>query len=165
MRRHFRFAVFLVMVWATIVSAASLEEAEFAYDRGDYTQAARLFRPLAEQGIASAQFNLGVMYSRGQGVPQDYQAALKWYRRAAEQGDASAQNNLGLMYERGRGARRDFIRAHMWYSLAAAALSGDDGKTAMKRRDYVAAQMTAAQIETAQEMARRCQETKFKECA
>ena len=161
---RFLLAIFLVLACATVVAAASIEEAEFAYDRGDYTQAARLFRPLAEQGIASAQVNLGMMYAKGQGVPQDYQAALKWYRRAAEQGDASAQNNLGLMYERGRGARQDFILAHMWSSIAAAALNGDAGKTAMKLRDHVATQMTAAQIEKAQEMARRCQETKFKQC-
>ena len=119
--------------------------------------AARLFRPLAEQGIASAQNNLGWMYTQGRGVSQDYQEALKWYRRAAEQGIASAQNNLGLMYENGRGVRRDLIHAHMWYNVAAAALSGNEGKAAMKRRDHVASQMTAAQIEKAQEMARRCQ--------
>lgn len=162
--RRFLFAIFLVVAWATVVVAASIQEAEFAYDRGDYTQAARLFRPLAEQGIASAQVNLGMMYARGQGVPQDYQAALKWYRRAAEQGNASAQNNLGLMYERGRGARQDFILAHMWSSIAAATLNGDEGKTALARRDHVASQMTAVQIEKAQELARRCQDTKFKEC-
>ena len=162
--RRFFFAVFLVVAWATVAVAASIQEAEFAYDRGDYTQAARLFRPLAEQGIASAQFNLGMMYAKGQGVPQDYQAALKWYRRAAEQGNASAQNNLGLMYERGRGARQDFILAHMWSNIAAATLNGDEGKSALTRRDHVASQMTAAQIEKAQEMARRCQDTKFKEC-
>ena len=162
--RRFLFAVFLVVACATVAAAGSIEEAEFVYDRGDYTQAARLFRPLAEQGIAAAQFNLGVMYARGQGVPQDYQAALKWYRKAAEQGDASAQNNLGLMYERGRGVRIDFIRAHMWYSVAAAALSGDAGKAAIKDRDHVASQMTAEKIGNAQEMARRCQQSKFKEC-
>jgi uncharacterized protein len=164
MMRRFIFAVFLVMVCATVAVAASIQEAEFAYDRGDYTQAARLFRPLAEQGIASAQFNLGMMYAKGLGVPQDYQAALKWYRRAAEQGNASAQNNLGLMYERGRGARQDFILAHMWSNIAAATLNGDEGKSALTRRDHVASQMTAAQIEKAQEMARRCQDTKFKAC-
>jgi hypothetical protein len=162
--RHFRSVVFLVLVYATIASAASLEDAEFAYERGDYTQAARLFRPFAEQGVASAQFNLGVMYAKGQGVPQDYPAALKWFQKAAEQGDPSAQNNLGLMYERGRGVRQDFILAHMWSSIAAAALNGDEGKAAIKRRDYVASHMTAAQIEKAEEMARRCQETKFKMC-
>jgi uncharacterized protein len=162
--RRLLFAVFLVVACTAVAAADSVEEAEFAYDRGDYTQAARLFRPFAEQGVASAQFNLGVMYAKGQGVPQDYQAALKWYRRAAEQGNASAQNNLGLMYDKGRGARQDFIRAHMWYTVAAAGLNGDEGKEAMKRRDYVASQMAAAQIEKAQEMARRCQDTKFKEC-
>lgn len=162
--RRFLFAVFLVVAYATVAAADSVEEAEFVYDRGDYTQAARLFRPLAEQGIAAAQFNLGMMYAKGQGVQQDYQVALKWYRRAAEQGNASAQSNLGLMYEKGRGARQDFIRSYMWDSLAAAALSGDALQAAVRHRDHVASQMTAAQIERAQEMARRCQETKFKEC-
>ncbi len=162
--RHFSLAVLLALACATIASAASLEDAEFAYERGDYTKAARLFRPFAEQGTPSAQFSLGMMYAKGQGVPQDYQAALKWFHRAAEQGDAAAQNYLGLMYERGRGARQDFILAHMWSSIAAATLNGDDGKAALKRRDYVASHMTAAQIEKAQEMARRCQDTKFKEC-
>jgi len=162
--RRFLFAVFLVVAYATVAAADSIEEAEFVYDRGDYTQAARLFRPLAEQGIASAQSNLGMMYAKGQGVQQDYQAALKWYRRAAEQGNASAQSNLGLMYEKGRGARQDFIRAYMWDSLAVAALNSDVGQAAMKHRDHLASQMTDAQIERAQEMARRCQETKFKEC-
>lgn len=162
--RRLLFAVFLVVACATVAAADSYEEAEFAYDRGDYTRAARLFRPLAEQGVAPAQFHLGLMYERGRGVPQDYRAALKWFRMAAEQGYAGPQLNLGLMYERGRGVRRDFIRAHMWYNVAAAMLSGDDGEAAMKRRDHVASRMTAAQLEKAQEKARRCQQSKFKEC-
>ena len=103
-------------------------------------------------------------YASGQGVSQDYQAALKWYRKAAEQGLAQAQGNLGVLYELGHGVPRDVIRAHVWYSVAAAALSGDDGKRAMKNRDGVASRMTAAQIGKAQEMARRCQQSKFKEC-
>ena len=158
------FAIFLIVVWTTVAIAASIQEAEFAYDRGDYTQAARLFRPFADQGLASAQLNLGMMYAKGLGVPQDYQTALKWYRRAAEQGNASAQNNLGLMYERGRGVRQDFILAHMWSNIAATSLNGDEGKAALTRRDHVASQMTAAQVEKAQDMARHCQETKFREC-
>ena len=39
---------------------------------GDYPTAMRLLRPIAEQGYASAQFNLGVMYEMGLGVPQDF---------------------------------------------------------------------------------------------
>jgi TPR repeat protein len=52
------------------------------------------FRVDAQAGDAEAQFNLGVMYDRGQGVPQDDVQAAEWYRKAAEQGHAAAQNNL-----------------------------------------------------------------------
>ena len=55
-----------------------------AAERGDYVTALREWRPLAEQGHAKAQFNLGVMYKKGMGVAQDYSQAAKWYRRAAE---------------------------------------------------------------------------------
>ena len=52
---------------------------------------------LAEQGIAEAQYNLALMYSRGEGISRDDKEAVKWYRRAAEQGIAGAQSKLGLM--------------------------------------------------------------------
>lgn len=164
------FAMLLVLACASgagpgfVVAAQSLEEAEFAYERGDYTQAARLFSPLAEQGVASAQFYLGLMHEKGRGVRQDYSTALVWFRKAAGQGYPGPQNNLGLMYERGRGVRKDVIRALMWYTVAVDLLNGDEGKTAVKRRDHLTSQMTATQIEQAQEMARRCQQSQFKEC-
>ena len=104
------------------------------------------------------------MYRHGQGVSQDYQEALKWYRRSAEQGHAWAQNNLGVMFEVGQGVPQDFVRAHMWYSIGAKASSGDERKISLENRNNVASQMTAAQIGKAHEMARRCQDTKFKDC-
>ncbi len=67
---------------------AGWDEAEAAYQRGDYATAILEFRPLAEQGNAIAQYNLGLMYGKGQGVPQDYAEAVQWYRKAAEQGVA-----------------------------------------------------------------------------
>lgn len=164
------FAMLLVLACSlgagpeSVVAAPSIEEAEFAYERGDYTQAGRLFSPLAEQGVASAQFYLGLMYERGRGVRQDYSTALTWFRKAAAQGYVGPQNNLGLIYERGRGVRKDAVRALMWYTVAVAMLNGNDKKTAMTRRDHLISQMTPAQIEEAQEMARRCQQSEFKEC-
>ena len=65
---------------------AGFDEAVAAYQRGDYATAIRELRPLAEQGDADAQFNLGTMYGIGLGVPQDFAKAVKWYRKAAEQG-------------------------------------------------------------------------------
>ena len=61
----------------------------------------------ANQGNASAQSNLGYMYAKGQGVPQDDVQAAKWFRLAADQDDADAQSNLGLMYAFGWGVPRD----------------------------------------------------------
>ena len=72
----------------------------------------------AEQGDAIAQYNLGLMYYKGQGVLQDYKEAVKWYLKAAEQGHASAQFNLGLLYYRGQGVLQDYKKASKWYRKA-----------------------------------------------
>ena len=91
-----------------------------AYQRGDYATAVELWRPLAEEGDASAQCGLGFMYAMGQGVRQDDTAALGWYRKAADQGNASAQTNLGVFCERGRGGlSKDDAAAANWYRKAA----------------------------------------------
>ena len=71
--------------------AAPFDDAIAAYKRGDYELALQLFRPLAEQGDAKAQGNLGRMYALGEGVTQDFAEAVKWFRRSAEQGEAVAQ--------------------------------------------------------------------------
>ena len=129
---------------------AGWDEGVTAYDSGDYATALKEFRPLAEQGEASAQGSLGVMYAKGQGVTQDYKEAVKWYRKAAEQGDATAQKNLGKMYYDGKGVPPNYLKAHMWFNLAGAA--GND--KAVKHRDIVAEKMTPAQIAEAQKLAR-----------
>src|SRR6188768_1068901 len=64
-------------------------------------------RQKAEQGDATAQYNLGVMYDTGKGVPQDYPEARKWFLKAAEQGHSDAQYNLGVMYDTGKGVPQD----------------------------------------------------------
>ena len=61
------FALFLVAACATVSAAESYTDAVSAVHRDDYDLAARLFRPLAEQGHAGAQSFLGVLYAHGQG--------------------------------------------------------------------------------------------------
>ena len=73
----------------------------------------------AEQGHARAQFNLGVTYAKGRGVPQDDKQAVKWFRLAADQGHANAQFNLGIMYYEGQGVPQDDKQAVKWWRLAA----------------------------------------------
>ncbi|HHF3751881.1 TPA: tetratricopeptide repeat protein, partial [Haemophilus influenzae] len=90
-----------------------------AYEQSNYQTAFKLWLPMAEQGYAKAQFNLGVMYAKGQGVKQDDFEAVKWFRKAAEQGYAEAKFNLGHMYSKGRGVKQDDFEAVNWYRKAA----------------------------------------------
>jgi len=90
-----------------------------AYLNGDYATAMSEWKPLAEQGDVSAQYNLGLLYESGLGVVQDAFEAVKWYRLAADQGDASAQYNLGVIYDEGHGVPQDYTKAVKWYKLAA----------------------------------------------
>lgn len=109
----------LMALAAPPATAQTFKDAMAAYERGDYAAAFAGFWILAHQDDASAQFNLGVMYGEGKGVPRDGSEAVKWYRRAADQGNASAQNNLGLMYANGRGVPQDDAEAVKWYRRAA----------------------------------------------
>ena len=121
-----------------------------AYRRKDYAAAFRHFKPQAHRGNAYAQMKLGIMYLRGQGVPQDYWLAAKWTRAAAEQGNANAQCNLGFMYLDGICVPQDSVLAHMWFNLAA----GAGHKDARAKREIVAAwRVTSAELLEAQRLA------------
>jgi len=111
----------LLFALAGQAMADPLADAKQAYFAGDYAKAEKLFRPLAEQGNASAQLYLGSMYDDGQGVPLDHPEAIKWYRLAALQGNAYAQYSLGELYENGEeGVEQDYKEAVKWFRLAAA---------------------------------------------
>ena len=119
----------------------------------------------AKQGDAFAQFNLGVMYYNGDGVPQDYSEAAKWYRKAAEQGHAKAQSNLGVMYADGKGVPKDYVKAYMWLEVAVTQASFEVADlqgyiNAIEEYDRIAKLITSAQIAEAQEMARNWKPTK-----
>lgn len=113
------FAAAFLLIWAITPAWADAKNGIAAYRSGDYATALREFRPFARQGHAYAQYNLGVMYAAGRGVPQDYRQAAVWFRKAAEQGYAQAQFNLGVIYEKGFGATTEYGRAVAWYRKAA----------------------------------------------
>jgi TPR repeat protein len=85
----------------------------------DPATAAAWFHRSAAQGYADAQFNLGLMYANGEGVPQDPGKAVELFKQAADQGNVDAQNNLGVMYYSGEGVPRDPDKAKEWFSKAA----------------------------------------------
>jgi len=71
--------------------------ATIAYERQDYKTAHRLWLPLAEQGDALAQYNLGLMYSNGQGVLQDYALAHMWWNICGSSGDKDCVKNRNIV--------------------------------------------------------------------
>ena len=117
--KRLAFALFLIFMQAGS-AWAGWDEADAALERGDYETAVREYRTLAETGDAEAQFNLGLMYRVGEGIPRDDHEAARWFRRAAEQGLADAQANLGTMYGNGVGVPQDHAETYFWLSLAAA---------------------------------------------
>jgi len=149
-------AIILVLSFAAPVVAGPLEEGSAAYRKGDYANALRLLRPLADQGVADAQNILGFMYERGHGVTANFAEAVKWYRRAANQGVVDAQLRLGIMYYTGQGVVQDYVHAYKWFSLSAA--QGSEHGAVSKK--ITAENMTPAQIAEAQKLARDWKPTK-----
>lgn len=100
-------------------ASAGVYEGWSASRRGDFATALSEFQRLAEQGNFVAQYNLGVMYANGLGVPRDADKAARWFHAAAKAGDARAQYNLGNMYAQGQGVPMNLSRAAHWYAKAA----------------------------------------------
>ena len=88
--KHALAAIILGLSFAAPMAAGPLEDADAALKRRDYATAVRLNRPLAEQGDANAQYNLGVFYDNGLGVPQDKVRAYMWFNLSAAQGREGA---------------------------------------------------------------------------
>lgn len=104
----------------SLPAAADLGAGQAAYDARNYREALRLFRPLAEQGDVRAQYYLGRMYEKGQGVREDVGQARLWYARAAEGGHAPAQYRVAAAYAFGLGGlERDHAAATLWLQRSA----------------------------------------------
>ena len=104
----------------------------------------------AEAGDAWAQYYLGMMYAKGDGVSKDGAEAVKWFRLAAEQGYANAQFNLGNSYYNGVGVPKDLVQAHVWINISAA----KGNELAQKKMPILEEQMTPEQKAEAMKLAR-----------
>lgn len=136
-------ALFLTIMLSATPGKADVKSGVDAWSRGDYAAAVKEWRPLAINGDADAQFNMGQAYKLGRGVPVDFKLAEGWYRRAADQGHLQAEDNLGLiLFQNGdrqkampyieRSALRGEPRAQ--YVFATALFNGD-----LAKKDWVRA--------------------------
>jgi TPR repeat protein len=117
-------------------------------DGPDYVEAAKWYSKAADQNHPLAQFNLGIMHARGQGMARDAARSLFWLGRAARLGDAGAQFELGMrrnrnsMDENSVSGCETRIEAYKWLLLAA----GQGYGAAANGCEFVAMDMTHADV-------------------
>lgn len=100
------------MIALTLSLCTSLGNSAAAQTKPDY----QAIIQQAKQGNVEAQNNLGVMYDKGYGVPQNKSKARQWYEKAAAQGHPHALLGLGNMYANGHGVRKNHAKAKEWFS-------------------------------------------------
>ena len=89
------------------------------YAAGDFTEAFAWCQRAAYSQLPWAQYNLGLMYRKGEGVAPSSAEAAHWYRLAATQNFAEAQQKLADLYYTGQGLALNYAHAAEWYRRAA----------------------------------------------
>lgn len=147
------FVALALAIAAAPLSAQSVKAGIDAWQKGDFSSAVAIWRPLAERGSADAQFNLGQAYRLGKGVPINLSQSQNWLERAADQGHVDAETTLGLMlFQNGdkdsglkwlkMAADQDDPRAQLVYGTA---LFNGDGITQNPVLGYALVARSAAQ--------------------
>ncbi len=85
----------------------------------DRNGARQWFEAAARQNYAGAQYRLGDLYRRGDGVERNLKKAATLFREAAMTGDRPAENALGDLYRDGDGVDQSYATALYWYRKAA----------------------------------------------
>jgi len=83
------------------------------------TDAIKFLTQAAEKGQAVAQYRLGTLYERGQGVTADPVKAAHWYELSANQGNRKAMHNLAVSYASGAAGKKSMAEAARWFAKAA----------------------------------------------
>ena len=111
------FALILLVAYTVIADMAARAETLPGATRESLQR--QLFRAANEANDPDVMYLTGLMFDRGEGVPQDYQEAFRWYVLAAGAGQPGAMNSLGLMYALGHGVSQDHSEAMKWWTKAA----------------------------------------------
>lgn len=100
---------------ASATQAGSYEAGFIAAESGNFSKAVQEYEGSAQKGDANAQFNLGLMYHGGLGVPMNEVEAVRWYHKAAENGNRGAQEFLAAAYKEGWfGLPKNNKKADFW---------------------------------------------------
>ncbi len=147
----------LAILFAAILAVpaqADTDRGTAAYLAGNFDAAQREFHASAKKGDARAQYSLGLLYLRGQGVIRNPLVGIQWLRRAANAGDGEARMVLGDIYRRDQPLTKDYVKSYMWLTLALGRIRGPKREFAYRLRAHVKARMTPGQVATAEKLAR-----------
>lgn len=134
----------------TLGARADFNEGVFAYANGDFEKALQTFLPMAQaSNDPLAQYWLGMMHLRGQGVSQDDAEAAKFFSDSARQGLPNAQMRLAELYTEGRGVAQDYQAAYAWYAVA----DKIGHKQAAERLATVGERLSTTELASAQRLA------------
>jgi TPR repeat protein len=149
--KNIRQISYLFLLCVCLNASADFKQGVIAYKNADYPVALKKFIDAGESGNTQAQYLVGTMYDKGQGITADDTEAIKWYERAARQGFLRAQYDLGLMLLHGEGIEQpDYLKAYAWFSIAAD--KGD--KDAIEKRDLLEIRMNEPTIKIAKSRAK-----------
>jgi TPR repeat protein len=125
-----------------------LAEVQRAYRAGQYADALKLARPLADEGNAGAQLVLGEAYADGRGVVRDVREAEKWLELSSERGNIDATTRLGSLFA----AMGNRNGAYMWYGCAAKLGSG----SARAEQARLASSLQPSELTQAEQAIKSC---------
>ena len=112
-------SVTLLLFTLWLVGCSNSEDGIKAYKAENYSEAIKILTPLAKKGDSKAQEYLGLIYSKGVGVPEDLPEAVKWFKLAADQNNPDAQADLANMYAVGVGVPLNYGESIRLLKLAA----------------------------------------------
>ena len=113
-----RTTIFCLFLLPLTSLAQNLEKGRAAANHHNFAEAIDNWAPLAAAGNKDAQYNLGRIYARGDGVQRDFHRAYSLFKAAAEQGHRGAADKLALMYKFGDGVPKDKERSKYWQRVA-----------------------------------------------
>ena len=108
----------------------------------DFGRSYRTYKLASTYGHPAAEYGLGIMNLRGQGVKAKPDQGLKWLTKAAKKRHAPAEAYLGNLYWKGDFVQEDRTRAIMWYMLAQATAHPDENADIIDRLDVMLASAT-----------------------
>lgn len=111
--------LFLMLLAATTVVSAGVQEGVVALEKGEFKKAFQKFKQPAKNGDQAAKYYIGVLYMKGRGVQRDQNKGIKLILESANSGFALAQVMMGVMYKKGAGVKKDLNKSFAWYLKAA----------------------------------------------